>query len=117
MAKPKSPNDMDVRLGNSIRQWRLQRGLSQERLAEKIGVSFQQVQKYERAANRVSFSKLCQIASALKMSIVDLVGQDLIMGEDHTGANLHAELFQEDLKRAEEAAQFALDTIRKIRAS
>ena len=44
-------------------------GISQERLAEALGLTFQQVQKYERAANRVSASKLWQIARALNTSV------------------------------------------------
>ena len=44
-------------------------GVSQERLAEALGITFQQVQKYERGANRVSASKLWEIASALKTSV------------------------------------------------
>jgi transcriptional regulator with XRE-family HTH domain len=44
-------------------------GISQERLAEALGLTFQQVQKYERAANRVSASKLWEIARALNTSV------------------------------------------------
>jgi transcriptional regulator with XRE-family HTH domain len=48
-------------------------GISQEGLAEQCGVSFQQVQKYENGANRISFSRLVQIARALKCRVVDLM--------------------------------------------
>jgi transcriptional regulator with XRE-family HTH domain len=48
--------------------------MSQERLAEACGVSFQQVQKYESGANRISFSRLLQIARALNCRLSDLVG-------------------------------------------
>jgi len=44
-------------------------GVSQERLAESLGITFQQVQKYERGANRVSASKLWEIAGALKTPV------------------------------------------------
>jgi len=48
-------------------------GISQEALAEQCGVSFQQIQKYENGANRISFSRLVQIARALKCRVVDLL--------------------------------------------
>ncbi len=48
-------------------------GMSQEALAEQCGVSFQQIQKYENGANRISFSRLVQIARALRCRVVDLM--------------------------------------------
>ncbi len=48
---------------------RKEMGVSQERLAESLGITFQQVQKYERGANRVSASKLWEIAGALKTPV------------------------------------------------
>jgi len=64
---------MDVQLGAVIRRRRRELGVSQSAMGEKIGVSFQQVQKYERGVNRVSFSALVKIADALKCRAVDLV--------------------------------------------
>ncbi|HEX3365905.1 helix-turn-helix domain-containing protein [Phenylobacterium sp.] len=69
-----APDTLDVAIGASIRLRRRQAGLSQEVLAEKCGVSFQQVQKYENGANRVSFSRLVQIAHALGLRVSELVG-------------------------------------------
>jgi len=68
------PDMLDVAIGASIRLRRKQAGISQEMLAEKCGVSFQQVQKYENGANRVSFSRLVQIAHALGLRVSELVG-------------------------------------------
>ena len=65
----RSPNPIDRHVGLRIRMRRKELGVSQERLAEQIGLTFQQVQKYERAANRVSASKLWEMARALKTSI------------------------------------------------
>ena len=70
----KSPDPMDVALGATIRVRRRTIGMSQEALAEKCGVSFQQVQKYENGVNRVSFSRLVQIARALDCRVTDLMG-------------------------------------------
>jgi len=64
-----APNPVDLHVGLRIRLRRKEMGVSQEKLAEAIGLTFQQVQKYERAANRVSASKLYEMARALKTSI------------------------------------------------
>ena len=65
----RSPNPVDRHVGLRIRLRRKELGVSQEKLADSIGLTFQQVQKYERAANRVSASKLWEVARALKTSI------------------------------------------------
>jgi transcriptional regulator with XRE-family HTH domain len=65
----RAPNPVDRHVGLRIRLRRKELGVSQERLAESIGLTFQQVQKYERAANRVSASKLWQVAHALQTSV------------------------------------------------
>ena len=69
----KAPDPMDIALGAAVRIRRRTLGISQEALAEQCGVSFQQVQKYENGANRISFSRLVQIARALKCRVVDLM--------------------------------------------
>ena len=63
------PNPVDRHVGLRIRFRRKELGISQEKLAESIGLTFQQVQKYERAANRVSASKLWEVARALNTSV------------------------------------------------
>jgi transcriptional regulator with XRE-family HTH domain len=65
----KSPNPIDVHVGGRIRARRRQLGLSQERLADALGLTFQQVQKYERGSNRVSASKLYDIARTLGVTV------------------------------------------------
>ena len=65
----KSPNPVDLHVGGRVRMRRRMLGVSQERLAEALGLTFQQVQKYERGANRVSASKLYDIASFLSVPI------------------------------------------------
>ncbi|MFN3512399.1 MAG: helix-turn-helix domain-containing protein [Phenylobacterium sp.] len=64
-----APNPIDQHVGLRIRLRRKELGVSQERLAEAIGLTFQQVQKYERAANRVSASKLYDVARALETNV------------------------------------------------
>ena len=65
----RSPNAVDSHVGSRIRARRRELHISQERLAEALGLTFQQVQKYEKAANRVSASKLFEIAAALRTSV------------------------------------------------
>jgi transcriptional regulator with XRE-family HTH domain len=61
-----TPDPTDIHVGLTIRRRRKAMGFSQEQLAEAIGLTFQQVQKYENARNRVSASKLFDIARFLK---------------------------------------------------
>ena len=61
------PHAADQLVGSRIRIRRKELGLSQDELARRVGVTFQQIQKYERAANRVSASKLFEVARALKV--------------------------------------------------
>lgn len=63
------PHPVDRHVGLHIRMRRKALGISQERLAESLGLTFQQVQKYERGANRVSASKLWEIARALRTNV------------------------------------------------
>jgi len=63
------PDPVDVHVGNRIRARRLFLGMNQESLANALGLTFQQVQKYEGGANRVSASRLSQIAEVLGVAI------------------------------------------------
>lgn len=71
----KAPHPADVETGARIRRRRVLAGVSQERLAERCGITFQQVQKYEKGTNRVSASRLLQIAGHLGCSAADLLPQ------------------------------------------
>src|SRR6202007_2430523 len=66
---------VDVAVGGRIRLLRKLRGLSQQALAETAGVTFQQIQKYERGANRVSASMLSRIAGALGVQVAEMFGE------------------------------------------
>ncbi len=69
ICKDREPHPVDLHIGRRIRAVREHCGLSQAALSERIGVTFQQVQKYERGANRVSGSMLYEIAGALGFSV------------------------------------------------
>lgn len=73
-----TPHPTDKIVGENIRNARKAKGWPQTRLAEGIGTSFQQLQKYETALNRVSASKLVQIAKLLDVSVTSLFA-----GTDH----------------------------------
>ncbi|MCC6598036.1 MAG: helix-turn-helix transcriptional regulator [Alphaproteobacteria bacterium] len=64
-----TPNDIDTHVGQRLRVRRSLLGLSQEKLAESIGLTFQQVQKYERGTNRVSASRLYDISNVLNVPV------------------------------------------------
>lgn len=70
-----APHPVDIAVGHRIRARRKAAKISQSKLAKHLGVSFQQVQKYERGANRVSASKLAEIANALETTVADLMGE------------------------------------------
>ena len=91
-----TPNRLDVALGLRIRQRRKALGVSQTALAEAIGLTFQQIQKYERGFNRVSFSRLVDIAHALDCRVVDLIG-------DLDDASIPSPLFRQDTAHLREA--------------
>ncbi len=64
-----TPNPIDVRVGSRVRLRRNMLGLSQESLGEAIGLSFQQVQKYERGTNRIGASRLYALSQALDVPV------------------------------------------------
>jgi transcriptional regulator with XRE-family HTH domain len=67
--RPKSPSAIDVAVGRNVRLWRMAKGMSQARLANRLGVSFQQVQKYEKGSNRVGSGRLVKVAGILHIPI------------------------------------------------
>src|SRR5215207_2583556 len=68
-AKSDKPNPIDVQVGSRVRLRRNMLGLSQEKLGEAIGLTFQQVQKYERGANRIGASRLHQLSQVLDVPV------------------------------------------------
>jgi transcriptional regulator with XRE-family HTH domain len=68
MAK-KSPNPTDRHVGTRVRMRRLMLGMSQEKLGDELGLTFQQVQKYEKGANRIGASRLQRLSQILQVSV------------------------------------------------
>ena len=67
MANKKQPNPIDIHVGSRVRLRRMMLGMSQERLGESLGITFQQIQKYEKGMNRIGASRLQQIGRVLEV--------------------------------------------------
>ena len=69
----RSATPIDVEIGQRLRQARIRQGLSQTELGAAIGVTFQQVQKYEKGESRIALSTLAQLRTALQIEAADLL--------------------------------------------
>ena len=69
MNDERAANAVDRKVGQRVRSRRLEIGMSQERLADLLGVTFQQVQKYEKGVNRIAVSRLWDISTALDLPV------------------------------------------------
>ena len=69
MENKKKPNPIDIHVGSRIRLRRTMLGMSQEKLGESLGITFQQIQKYEKGTNRVGASRLQNISSILNVPV------------------------------------------------
>src|SRR5512132_3865923 len=67
IVEKKSPNPVDKHVGNRVRMRRMMLGMSQEKLGQALGLTFQQVQKYEKGMNRIGASRLQQISDILQV--------------------------------------------------
>lgn len=72
MSDERACSEIDQLLGATLKRIRLEAELSQQNLADKLGISFQQVQKYESGANRISASRLYDIAKIFNVPVSDL---------------------------------------------
>jgi transcriptional regulator with XRE-family HTH domain len=85
MAK-KAPNPIDKHVGSRVRMRRMMLGMSQEKLGDALGLTFQQVQKYEKGTNRIGASRLQQIAHILQVPVSFFFeGAPHAPGGHHTG--------------------------------
>src|SRR6201994_2989962 len=69
MAAKKAPNPIDKHVGSRVRMRRMMLGMSQEKLGDALGLTFQQVQKYEKGTNRIGASRLQQISLILQVPV------------------------------------------------
>lgn len=63
------PHSTDIHVGRKVRETRIAKGMSQQQLGATLGVSFQQVQKYEKGSNRIGSSRLYAIAQTLEVPV------------------------------------------------
>ena len=68
----KAPNPIDKHVGSRVRMRRMMLGMSQEKLGDALGLTFQQVQKYEKGTNRIGASRLQQISNILQVPVAFL---------------------------------------------
>src|ERR1700689_2123137 len=96
MIAKKAPNPIDKHVGSRVRMRRMMLSLSQEKLGDALGLTFQQVQKYEKGTNRIGAGRLQHIAEILGVSITDFFTEQKRSGSGpseifellHTGASL-----------------------------
>jgi transcriptional regulator with XRE-family HTH domain len=115
-ADPRQATAVDVTVGRNVRIWRLARGLSQTQLGDRIGVTFQQVQKYESGGNRISTGRLTKIARVLRVGVMTLLdGTD----QADTPAEVHSRVLIQDSRALRLAQAFAAipQSERKLRVS
>ena len=102
----KRPNPIDVHVGSRIRLRRNMLGVSQERLGESLGITFQQIQKYEKGTNRVGASRLQAIASILNTPVAFFFdgapSEDRVGG---TGFNEESSAYVADFLNSSEGVQ------------
>ena len=65
----KTPNPIDIHVGSRVRLRRMLLGMSQEKLGERMGLTFQQIQKYEKGANRIGASRLFDLSKILEVPV------------------------------------------------
>lgn len=73
IANPRRASDVDQYIAARIREWRIARQITQMELGEALGVTFQQVQKYENGRNRITGGRLDDIARALEITVAELM--------------------------------------------
>ncbi|CAA7622185.1 Uncharacterized HTH-type transcriptional regulator Smed_0045 [Candidatus Terasakiella magnetica] len=109
------PNPIDVHVGSRMRLRRTLLGLSQERLGEMIGLTFQQVQKYERGANRISCSRLFDLSRALDVPVSYFFDE---MAEDVQGLSpvqMVKKSLMDELPTAEADPRLRRETLELVR--
>jgi transcriptional regulator with XRE-family HTH domain len=104
----KVPNPIDKYVGSRVRMRRLMLGLSQEKLADQLGITFQQVQKYENGINRVSASRLQAISQILQVPVSFFFeGDAQIEGRGRKGADAPAHQYISDFLASTDGLKLA----------
>jgi transcriptional regulator with XRE-family HTH domain len=88
MVAKKAPNPIDKHVGSRVRMRRMMLSMSQEKLGDALGLTFQQVQKYEKGTNRIGASRLQQISNILQVPV-----EFFFEGAPHVGGGSRSEGF------------------------
>jgi transcriptional regulator with XRE-family HTH domain len=110
----KIPDSVDKIIGRNVRVYRLAKGLSQTEVADQLGISFQQLQKYENGKNRIGSGRLVKIAGVLHVDITTLF-EGCSRSKQHKTGGAFDELANRDSFRLVQA--FAAIEDRKVRRS
>jgi transcriptional regulator with XRE-family HTH domain len=99
----KAPNPVDRYVGSRVRMRRIMLGMSQEKLGEALGLTFQQIQKYEKGTNRVGASRIQQISEVLQVPVSFLFegGPSGIVRADNAGEEASPAYISDFLATAE----------------
>ena len=102
MAAKKSPNPIDKHVGSRVRMRRMMLTMSQEKLGDALGLTFQQVQKYEKGTNRIGASRLKQISQILQVPVEFFFeGAPGVHGSGNTGGEAAANYVSDFLASSE----------------
>ncbi len=111
LTKRSTPNPVDVHVGRRLRLRRTLQGMSQQKLGNALGLTFQQVQKYERGANRIGSSRLYQLSHILEVPVA------YFFDEMDAGAEGAVPGLSEEPAQSYEAERFAKrETLELVRA-
>jgi transcriptional regulator with XRE-family HTH domain len=111
----KPPNPIDVHVGERIRMWRTERKISRITLGEAIGLTLQQIQKYEKGTNRIGASRLQQICTVLEIPVSFLFEGELGLSPGESGMPQDIIDFMESEEGARFVAAFSRIADRKMR--
>ena len=105
------PHPTDVHVGKRIREARIAKGLSQTELGKLLGVSFQQIQKYEKGTNRLGASRLWALATSLNLPVPYFF--EGLSGAPRAAEAGQAELSRKSISTAAKLHQLRNDTLRR----
>jgi transcriptional regulator with XRE-family HTH domain len=111
----KRPNPIDVHVGERIRMWRTERKISRITLGEAIGLTVQQIQKYEKGTHRIGASRLQQICAVLEIPVSFLFEGELGPSPGESGIPQDIIDFMESEEGVRLVAAFSRITDRKVR--
>ena len=112
---PGVPNPVDIHVGSRVRQRRTLLGLSQEKLGDAVGLTFQRIQKYERGANRIGASRLFQLSRILDVPI-SFFFEDMPAGLRTAEGQVAMGLRERDQKTLEPDPLARRETLELVRA-